>query len=204
MKKIIVTLLFAAILPIMASAQNYSIGLSEQEKEEITNRVKQKIDAFLQQLQYVASKDYEVSNEAVKTTLALFIGQGGAYKLDGTWHNGVKMQTATLRKNRHGRPIYNKPVLMTRYLKNLQGLPYKRVTIEQVGAVRVDNLRRVGENRYETMAYFCQYFRGERDGGYYSDNTWKSVKVYVERIDVGGGMTWQIYLGDMKVQNITK
>ena len=206
MKKIFSLLLALAIFtPAVSFAQN--IDLTPTQKEEIQDRAAQKIEAFLMQLQYVASKSSGVQDEAIKSTLALFLEKGEPYyDTYGNYNDGVKMQTATLRKNRHGKPIYNRPILMKRYLNNMRGqVRYDNVQIDQVGVVRVDNLRKVGEGKYEGMAYFLQAFRGERDGRLiYGDKTEKSVKIYVQLIDVGMGTTWQVYLGDMKVRSISK
>ena len=210
MKKILATftLMLLAMSAINVNAQH--IDLTEEQKDEMGHRVKQKLEAFLLNLPYVANGDREVQDEATKATLALFIGKGGPYTMydaydNPTPSNGVTMQTASTRKNRYGKPTYNRPVLMTRYLNNLRGLPYSKVEITQVGAIRVDNINKVGDGRYQAIAHFCQDFSGYRDGQLiYHDRTTKSVKIYVEWIDDGGAGTWQVLLGDMRVESISK
>lgn len=210
MKKILVIFaLFALVFP-ATHVNAQSIDLTPEQKEEMTIRVKQKLEAFLLNLSYVANADREVQDEAIKATLALFIGKGGPYTLydaydNPTSSNGVTMQTASTRKNKQGKPTYNKPVLMTRYLYNLRGLPYSKVEITQVGAIRVDNLKKVGDGKYQAIAHFCQDFSGYRDGQLiYHDRTTKRVKVYVELIDDGGAGAWQVLLGDMRVESISR
>lgn len=209
MKKIFATLLVLVFsFPIAVNAQH--IDLTADQKEALSDRIKQKIESFLDNLSYVANADREVQSEAIKSTLALFIGRGGPYTIydmydNPTNYNGVTMQTASLRKNKYGKPTYNRPILMTKYLNNLRGLPYDRVEITQVGAIRVDNISKVGEGRYQAIAHFCQDFSGYRDGQMiYHDRTMKKVKVFVEYIDDGGSGAWQAYLGDMRVESISR
>ena len=123
MKKTLITILIiAATMPLYCNAQ--SIDLTEAQKEEMSNRIKDKLEAFLSNLAYIASKDSEVQDDAIRTSLALFIGKGEPYTMPDEYgvmtnHDGVTMQTASIRYNNHGKPYkhYNRPVLMSRYKK---------------------------------------------------------------------------------------
>ena len=200
-------------MPLYCPAQ--SLELTTEQKNEMKERIMQKLETFLDYLAYVASKDKEVQDDAVKSTLALFVGKGYPYEMPDqygivTKHEGVKMQTASMRKNRRGGyyKVVKDPELMRDYLQRLKGLPYSRVEIDQVGAIRVDNIYKTGDGRYQATAHFCQDFAGFRDGKMvYHDQTTKSIKIYIYQVDIdnnSGHGTWQILLGDMKVESISK
>ena len=205
---IILTIMFLC-LPLAAHAQKGNVQLSEQAQEEMKVRTAEKIESFITLLGYVASKDNSVQDEAIKSVLALFIGNGGPYSLEdmyghSTNYNGVTMQTASLR-SRRATPRYNRPVLMKRYLNNLRGIRYDKVNISQVGSIRVDNIYLTSKGHYQAIAHYSMDFAGYIDGNVvYHDVTTKSVKVYIELIDDGGSGTWQVLLGDMRVESITK
>lgn len=213
MKKVYILILFVAMMPLYSPAQ--SIELTTEQKNEMKERIMQKLETFLDYLAYVASKDKEVQDYAIKSTLALFVGKGYPYEMPDqygivTKYDGVKMQTASIRKNRKGGyyKVVKEPELMRDYLQRLKGLPYSRVEIEQVGAIRVDNIYKTGDGRYQATAHFCQDFAGYRDGKIvYHDQTTKSIKIYIYEVDIDdntGHKTWQILLGDMKVESISK
>ncbi len=213
MKKIYIFVLMVAMMPLFGNAQ--TIELTENQRKEMEVRIKQKLETFLDYLAYVASKDKEAQDDAIKSTLALFIGKGYPYEMPDlygvmTRYEGVKMQTASIRKNRKGSyyKVVKDPELLRDYLQRLKGMPYSRVTIEQVGAIRVDNIYKTGDGRYQATAHFCQDFAGYRDGKIaYHDRTTKSIKIYINLIDVDGspeGQTWQVLLGDMKVESISR
>jgi hypothetical protein len=212
MKKALAAILLSlfAFIPFNMSA-NQQIDLSDQQKEEIRTRVNQKIEAFLLNLTYIANADKEIQDNAIKATLALFLGNGGPYTLydvndNPTSYNGVTMQTLSARKDKHGRPVKPRPILMRRYLDNLRGMPYNKVEIIRVGVIYVDQIEKVDDGRYQAIGRYSQEFSGYQDGRLiYRDRTSKIVKTYIDYIDDGSDNGyWNVLLGDMCTQVVSK
>ena len=174
-------------------------------------RVQQKIDAFLLYLELIANADKDTQDNAIKATLALFLGNGGPYTLydvndNPTSYNGVTMQTLSARKDKHGRPVKPRPILMRRYLDNLRGMPYNKVEIIRVGVIYVDQIEKVDDGRYLAIGRYSQEFSGYQDGRLiYRDRTSKIVKTYIDYIDDGSDNGyWNVLLGDMCTQVVSK
>lgn len=190
---------------------NQQIDLSDQQKEEMRLRVQQKIEAFLLNLEFIANADRNTQDDAIKATLALFWGNGGPYTMYDAYdnpipRNGVTMQTALTRKNKNGKPTYNRPVLMTQYLNRLRGMPYNKVEITRVGVIHIDQIEKVDDGRYQAIGRYCQEFSGYQDGQLiYRDITSKIVKTYIDFIDDGSDKgSWNVLLGDMCTQVVSK
>jgi len=174
-------------------------------------RVQQKIEAFLLNLEFIANADRNTQDDAIKATLALFWGNGGPYTMYDAYDNpipsnGVTMQTALTRKNKNGKPTYNRPVLMTQYLNRLRGMPYNKVEITRVGVIHIDQIEKVDDGRYQAIGRYCQEFSGYQDGQLiYRDITSKIVKTYIDFIDDGSDKgSWNVLLGDMCTQVVSK
>ncbi len=212
MKKALAAILLSlfAFIPFNMSA-NQQIDLSDQQKEEMRLRVQQKIEAFLLNLEFIANADRNTQDDAIKATLALFWGNGGPYTMYDAYdnpipRNGVTMQTALTRKNKNGKPTYNRPVLMTQYLNRLRGMPYNKVEITRVGVIHIDQIEKVDDGRYQAIGRYCQEFSGYQDGQLiYRDITSKIVKTYIDFIDDGSDKgSWNVLLGDMCTQVVSK
>ena len=186
-------------LPFFVSAQSFHTTLSEQDKMEFQQRVKDNILEFQSYLSKIANdrNDISVRNNAITAALNLFIEKGRPYTtVDGKQHDAVKMYTSSKYSKR------SRPQLMTAYLQNLKNLGEKYIiTVQTADAVRVDNITPVAGGRYEAMAYFVQkYIRQGKDGHLiYSDETTKKVKIFINPVEVGDGIVWRAFLGDVYV-----
>ena len=78
---------------------------------------------------------------------------------------------------------------------------YGKVKIESADVVRVDNINKVSDGHYEAMAYFCQRYIAYNEGGsvVYSDITTKKIKIYIDALEIPGGVIWEAKLGDVYV-----
>ncbi len=203
MKTIKYLLIVASALLFGYTAQA-QVRLSEEEKESLQVAVKQKLDFFQDQLTLIAARrsSMEIKNQAVKATLALFIGKGEPYTVYDNGreirNTGVKMQTSSVNSTRKSTQ------LMKTYLNRLKNmLGYTDIVIDSADAVKVgDIFREQGTGRYVSTATICQHFAGYRDGyKVYEDYTVKTVKIYIEPDVVNlpdGEMTvWKIQLADI-------
>lgn len=175
--------------------------LTDEEKQEFSIRIKQKIEDFQTHLGIICSKESskKTLNTAVNECLKLFIGKGDTYYTTDAYGNRngndpVKIQVTSKRGSI--RTNYVKAYLTT-LAKNLNKM-YTKVNITASDAVRVDNIHETGDGRYECVAYFFQKFEGYRDGRLiYTDITTKKVRVYLDQIEGPVGKTWSIALGDI-------
>ena len=202
--KTIKYLLIAAALFFGYSAQA-QVRLSDEERESLQIAVKQKLDFFQDQLTLIAARrtSMDIKNQAVKATLALFIGKGEPYTVyenngRAVQNTGVKMQTSSVNSS------VKRSQLMKTYLNRLKNmLGYTDILIESADAVKVgDIFREQSTGRYVSTATICQHFVGYRDGyKVYEDYTVKTVKIYIEPDVVNlpdGEMTvWKIQLADI-------
>jgi len=194
---------------VSAQSKNY---LTEEDKKQIKERIIDKLEDFQFWLGEIANKknSQQVRTNAIKSNIVLFIGKCDPYTVTNPKtgeieiKDAVKMETSSIR---NGVVHKNPSQRMKQYLKNLlNNKSYSNIKIEQADAVRVDNLRKVGDGEYEAIAYFCQYFTGYRgDGNHvvYSDYTEKAVRILIEVEEVKQiGKTEKVIkikLGDMKV-----
>ena len=183
--------------------------LTDEQKVEFQNRVKQKVEEFQNALSDIVNEklDDTIRKEQVKNLLQLFIGEGDPYdyydvEKDRRIHSsGVKMQTSSVNQDT------DKSQHLKRYIYRLydpntgkSSLKYSKIVIESASAVRVDNIVPVGDH-YECVAYFSQKFIGYRDGKVsYSDETGKKIRCYINRIDLPTGKKiFEAKLGDIYV-----
>ncbi len=146
-------------------------GLTEGQKEQFRNRVKQKVEEFQDMLEKIVDNELrsDIRKESVTNALKLFIGEGDPYdyvdeSIDQRIHSdGVKMQTSSVNRST------TRTQKLKRYLYKLynpqtgrSSMSYSKIVIESASAVRVDNIQRVGDH-YECVAYFSQKFFGYRD-----------------------------------------
>lgn len=192
------------------NAQN---TLTEEQKVQFQERVRQKVEEFQNSLSKLANNElrHDIRKENVVNLLKLFIGEGEQYdyydiELDRRVHNtGVKMQTSSTNRT------YTKSQLLKKYIYKLynpengrSSMPYSHIEIESASAVRVDNIQRVGDH-YECVAYFYQKFigfsgTGESRRWAYSDITSKKIRCYINSIELpSGNIIWDAKLGDIYV-----
>ncbi len=231
MKKIILTIAVILFVILPANAQNANdaeaLGVSLDELEAVTGRIKEKVEEFQSNLQDMAGRgkvSLDNKNKLREYTLKLFIGEGSSYLVKedvfdpkGSFmgvreykHEAVKMGTINSK--------YNKKRLyfpMTTYLSNLikrSESPkdrYKEILIEAADAVRVDGLRKGNsEGEFITTAHIIQRYVGYLHDGihFYEDYTAKSITIYIKRHEIltpeGYDYYWEIRLGDVDCDDI--
>lgn len=181
-------------------AQN---DLTDSDKEALQARVKDKVDEFVHHLSCIVNTeltDYQRQNE-IKAALVLFIGNGERYTVTNEYgetesHAPVRMQLSSVNND------ITRWLSMKKYLQNQYNNVhrYGKVVIQSADIVRVDNVNKVSDGHYEAMAYFCQKYIAFRDGRVvYSDITTKKIKVYIDALEVPGGVIWEAKLGDVYV-----
>ena len=201
--KCICVLLCLCTISCTLNAQGLNAILSEQDKQEFQQRIKDNVMEFQGYLSKIANdkNDLSVRNNAIRAALNLYIGKGKPYTSLDDWgnetnHDAVKMYTSSKYSKRL------RPQPMSAYLENLKLLGEKYlIRVETADAVRVDNITPAAGGRYVAVAYFVQkYYRYTRDGQLiYVDETTKKVKVYIDPIQVGNGVVWKALLGDVYV-----
>lgn len=211
MKKI--KLLSLIIFCVLAGNINAQNTLTEEQKVQFQNRVRQKVEEFQSSLSKVVNNGlrHDLRKEHFINVLKKFIGEGEPYDyydiaLDERVHStGVKMQTSS--KNR----TYTSSQLLKTYMTKLYDpntgrskMSYSHIEIDSASAVRVDNIQRVGDH-YECVAYFYQKFigyvgTGEHRRIAYSDKTGKKIRCYINKIELpDGNIIWDAKLGDIYV-----
>lgn len=202
----LIFVLFLCLISIKVYAQ---AELTDAQKIEFQNRVKQKVEEFQDALSNIVNNklEHRIRKENVTNLLKLFMGEGDPYDYydedaDARIHStGVKMQTSSIYKTNNQSQklksyiykLYNPETGKTKLL-------YTKIVIESASAVRVDNIEKVGDH-YECIAYFSQKFIGYRDGKvWYSDVTSKKIRCYINHIDLPTGQRiFDAKLGDIYV-----
>lgn len=204
MKKII---FYICLLLIASNAMGQNnISLTQEEKESLTERIKEKLDDFQDELKIiVGGKDKNVKSAGVTTALNLFIGEGNKYLYtdnagNSKWHKEVQMQTSSRITGIRTQSMKSYLNALTR----MQGYRYDKVTIDQADAVRVGSITPTADGKYIAIASICQHFCGYRDGKLViNDYDIKTVKVYINRVVYetpdGKVVVWDARLGDFKV-----
>ena len=185
------------------------LELNESQKAQIIKGIVEKLDDFQFWLGDMADKQNPstVRKGAHSAAKKLFVGKCQPYTLFVSGisvnNDGVKMQTSSVR---NGREIKKDQLMRNYFLKILNNTAYNNIKIEQSKAVRVDNVRKVGEGKYEAVAHIHQYFTGyggERNQVLYSDNTEKDVRIHIDYEEIptseGVDRIISIKLGDMTV-----
>lgn len=184
-----------------AFAQN---DLTEEDKVELQDRVKIKIEEFQNYLSDIVNTELTDTQRqnSIKSALGLFIGKGDAYSVKNEYgetekHSPVRMQISSI-NNTSIRWLAMKKYLDNQY-NNVH--KYGKVEIQSADVVRVDNIYKVGKGKYQAVAYFCQKYVAYREGRrvYGPDITGKKVIVYVSAIDTPVGIVWDAKLGDVYV-----
>ena len=197
-------ILLLLVLCFIGTTNSYGQNdLTEEDKIELQHRVKLKVEEFQTYLSDIVNT--KLTNiqrkESIQAALDLFIGKGKAYTVkneygETEYRNPVRMQVSSIR-NDHKRWLP-----MTKYLTNQYENVnrYGKVVIESADAVRVDNIKKTGEGKYQAVAYFCQKYVGYRDGRIvYGDITGKKVIVYIDAMETPVGTVWDAKLGDVYV-----
>lgn len=185
---------------VTSSAQN---ELTEEDKKELQERVKIKVEELQQYLSDIVNIELSDNQRkaAIESALYLFMGKGESYSLINEYGETVNRKPVRIQlssvNNTAIRWLPMKKYLSNQY-KNIH--KYGKVTIQSADVVRVDNIYKVGEGRYQAVAYFCQKYVAYKDGEIkYTDITGKKVIVYIDAIEMPGGPVWDAKFGDIYV-----
>lgn len=205
------TLLLIFFLGITTCVYGQSTNdLTEEEKEQIQNAIKDRLTDFQDNLEQMADKKNSqyVRTSAHKSNRLLFLGKCEPYTVinlstdEVEKKEPVQMETSSISNDVERKRKQS----MKRYFINIMNnRAYANIRVTQSKAVRVDNIRKVGDGKYVAVAHIHQYFTGY--GGdrqiLYSDETEKAVGISIEVSDVETSMgvdrKIDIRLGDMKV-----
>ncbi len=214
MKRLKLYVLFAVMASFVFNmfAGNNNIVLTDDQKGEIEQEVKNKVNNFISYLPDIAATSNKsaekrrLAKRYKERALKLFIGQGEDYPYidvqgNKRMHSAVTMQTTSRRRK-------NKPKRLTTYLDRLMALPYHKVEVDTCQAVRLNNdIHKVGDNKWACTVYFIQTFKAyNREGGcVVNDKDAKKVTVYIDREEVFDPKTGKInefyvvQLGDISI-----
>lgn len=198
-KSIYILLFLLTLCSNTAFAQN---DLTEEDKEELQERVKQKVEEFQGYLSDIVNTELSDNRRrsSIQSALALFIGKGKPYSVENDYgekvlRKAVRMQLSSVNR-KSLRWLY-----MTKYLNNQYNNVhnYRKVRIESADAVRVDNIYQTGDGKYQAVAYFCQKYVSydDHDRISYGDVSRKRVIVYIDAIETPVGTVWDAKLGDI-------
>ncbi|MBD5329510.1 MAG: hypothetical protein HDS03_06475 [Bacteroides sp.] len=199
LKFILFLILFVFVMPLSAQT------LSQSDIQAVQQRAKAKVEEFQGYLSSIANTalSQKQRRTAKEQALLLFMGEGDPYYVtndqgEREYHREVRMQTSSV--NRASKSMK----AMKKYLDDTYNniLKYSKVVIKSADVVRVDNVYKVGEGKYECMAYFCQeYISYGPDGSVkYGDVSRKKVKVYITATPIPSvGMVYEVKLGDIYV-----
>lgn len=210
MKRLTIIFIILMNACVLSSKAQNSLDLTFEQQEDITNRIVAKVNDFQNFLAQLADKTNSSFSrqKAYESILDIFIGRCDKYETIDLntgrkeLKDAVKMEISSVNSQR---PVTR---LMKTYLNNIKnnGM-YSNIKISLVDAIRVGNLRKVAEGKYEATAHFCQIFIGlNGDKIKYSDKTEKAVKVYVTlslRPTLFGDYdeVFDVKLGDIKVES---
>lgn len=204
-KKLLATLLLCILFSNNIFAQDNDIVFTEEDKKEMQVRVKQKVEEFQGYLSDIVNSELTVKQRenSVYAALALFMGKGDPYTVINEYgekerRNAVRMQISSLNNT------YKKWSKMKKYLwdqYNKLDHIYDKIEIQSADVVRVDNIHRVGKNRFQAVAYYCQRYVSYRDGKrvYGPDISGKKITVHIQAIDTPKGYVWDAKFGDIYV-----
>lgn len=205
-KKLILSIICCVLSALTIKAQGRYNDLTQEQIEQLQERIVDKLEDFLDFLSMSADKrnQFDVRQKAYQSNLLLFIGECEKYEEFSNgllkYHDPVKMETSSLYRS--------KPRIqsMKNYLNNiLNNHSYANIEIEQNDAIYVSDVRKQSDGRYVAKAVFRQVFRGLNDNGLtkYSDITEKSVDIIIDHklipTSLGYEDFWDIKIGDMKV-----
>lgn len=196
------------------NAQVYN-DLDERTNAKIAERAREEVGQFTSYLADIADKKIERKTRLYykDVALKLFVGEGKAWVeeilnsegtrvVDRIDRKAVTMGVTSLRNPKPRK----KP--MADYLLGLAEIRYNAVTIETTDwhDMRVSEVRKVGEDKYECTVYFEQVFtsKGPDNIPGYSDRTKKKVTCYIDLVQTDDGLEILVQLGDVTAYETRK
>lgn len=212
--KIYILVVFALFSSKYTNAQTYN-DLDERTNAKIAERAREEVGQFTNYLTDIADKEIKESTRLYykDVALKLFVGEGkewvqevlnkeGTRVIDRVKREAVTMGITSLRNP--------KPRLkpMADYLHGLATMKYNAVTIETTDwhDMRVSEVRKIGEDKYECTVYFEQIFtsKGRDNIPGYSDRTKKKVTCYIDLVETDDGIEILVQLGDVTAYETRK
>lgn len=195
--KIFLTLILVSLISVSSFAQ------ATDSDEMLKNRVAERVALMNSYIKFMADKKkpYKTRQYYSNKALALFIGKGNSYVLDGVNHDGVMMQTTSTNTNRVSSQ------LMKDYFQHLIDLRYSdvKITSTSVADMKVSDLKKIGPNKYVCTCQYVQYFYGYKDGQLvYKDRTTKRIECLIEAEDTEDGCEYIVQLGDVEALHTEK
>lgn len=195
--KILSTLILTLVISASSLSQTIEYGIDAASDKELKTRVAERVALMNSYIKYMADKknNYKTRQYYGKKALALFIGKGYSYTMDGENHEGVMMQTTSTNTNKVTSS------LMREYFNHLIDLRYTDVKITSTSAadMKVSNLKKIAPNKYVCTCQYVQYFYGYRDGVLvYRDRTTKRIECLIEAEDTEDGVEYIVQLGDVE------
>lgn len=200
-------------------------GQSEAERNNIVERVKEKVKQLNDDISFIANpqKEANVRYFYQKQAQKLFINNcdsykeiveySDGYKQDSIRRDGVTMDVSSIRNGKES--INTKP--MKRYFNGLRNLGYDYVKIEStdIEDMHVSTLRPYGKDENGNMLYVCsvyfeqRFIARRREGRGYEDVTHKWAVCYVSKHEVvseTGSVKaeYMVRLGDIHVKSTKK
>lgn len=195
--KILLTLILTLAIPASSLAQTHEYGMDSASEKALKTRVAERVALMNSYIKYMADKknNYKTRQYYGKKALALFIGKGYSYTLDGVNHQGVMMQTTSTNTNKVT------STLMRDYFNHLIDLKYSDIKITSTSAaeMKVSDLKKIAPNKYVCTCQYVQYFYGYREGALsYGDQTTKRIECLIEAEDTEDGVEYIVQLGDVE------
>ena len=195
--KVWLMLILSCVISQSSFAQTPDFAQSPNTDKELKTRVAERVALMNSYIKYMADKknNYKTRQYYGKKALALFIGKGYSYSLDGVKHDGVMMQTTSTNTQEV------KTTLMRDYFQHLIDLKYTDVKITSTSAadMKVSDLKKIAPNKYVCTCQYVQYFYGYRDGALvYRDRTTKRIECLIEAEDTEDGLEYIVQLGDVE------
>ena len=196
------------------NAQVYN-DLDERTNKKIAERAREEVGQFTDYLKEIADKKIERKTRLYYKDIALklFVGEGKAWVEEILNSEGTRVVDRVNRKAvtmgvtslRNPKPR-KKP--MADYLLGLAEIRYNAVTIETTDwhDMRVSEVRKVGDDKYECTVYFEQVFtsKGPDNIPGYSDRKKKKVTCYIDLVQTDDGLEILVQLGDVTAYETRK
>lgn len=215
MKTKILTLMVLALLSVKYSNAQVYNDLDERTNAKIAERAREEVGQFTNYLTDIADKKIERKTRLYykDVALKLFVGEGQAWVEEILNSEGTRVVDRVNRKAvtmgvtslRNPKPRL-KP--MADYLLGLAEIRYNAVTIQTTDwhDMRVSEVRKIGEDKYECTVYFEQVFtsKGPDNIPGYSDRTKKKVTCYIDLVQTDDGLEILVQLGDVTAYETRK
>ena len=212
--RILLFVVLAFFLGKHVNGQVYN-NLDERTNSKIAERAREEVGQFTDYLKEIADKKIERKTRLYYKDIALklFVGEGKAWVEEILNSEGTRVVDRVNRKAvtmgvtslRNPKP---RKKTMADYLLGLAEIRYNAVTIETTDwhDMRVSEVRKVGDDKYECTVYFEQVFtsKGPDNIPGYSDRTKKKVTCYIDLVQTDDGLEILVQLGDVTAYETKK